>query len=105
MQTETFIGPRPPHHKHNWDCQCARCGSSADFQRCDNCEDGFEGHDCGEDVCCCLHPEDNVICQYCRGYGGWHLCLSSADWCQANPLPGRESVERGEIEWFPDVEP
>jgi hypothetical protein len=27
-------------------------------------------------------------------------CLSSAEWCNANPMPGRESVERGAIEWF-----
>lgn len=30
-------------------CQCARCGSSVDGGRCEHCEDGFDGHDCGED--------------------------------------------------------
>jgi len=82
------------------DNQCARCGSSCDHQDCWNCEDGLSGHDCGEDCCCCLYPEDNVVCDVCRGRGGWWNCLSSEAWCQANPLPGRENVQRGEIEWF-----
>lgn len=103
MPSETFIGPRPPHSRCNWDASCARCGSSADWQECDNCNDGFDGHDCGDDCCVCGEPDvDNVMCQYCRGRGGWHSCLSSAEWCQANPLPGRENVKRGQIEWSED---
>lgn len=39
-------------------------------------------------------------CDVCLGVGHWHECLSSAEWCQENPLPGRENVERGTIEWF-----
>jgi hypothetical protein len=30
------------------DCQCARCGSSMEIERCNFCEDGMDGHDCGE---------------------------------------------------------
>ncbi len=82
------------------DMQCARCGSSVYTESCDECEDGFDGHDCGEDCCCCAYPEDNVICQYCNGTGTHHGCISSPEWCNANPLPGRENVHRGEIEWF-----
>ncbi len=82
------------------DVQCARCGSSMDYEHCTDCEDGFSGHDCGEDCCCCLNPEDNVVCDICRGEGGWHRCMSSPEWCQANPLPGRDRVERGAVEWF-----
>ncbi len=82
------------------DCQCARCGSSVGYIDCDSCEDGFDGHDCGEDTCCCLHPEENVVCQFCDGYGGWHQCLSSPEFCYANPLPDRSDVPRGKIEWF-----
>jgi hypothetical protein len=82
------------------ECQCARCGSSVDIGRCDQCEDGFDGHDCGEDCCACLHPEDNVPCQYCDGTGVWRSCSSSPEWCEANPLHGREGVERGAVEWY-----
>jgi hypothetical protein len=83
------------------DCQCARCGSSAGSEECAECGgEGLDGHDCGDDCCCCLHPEDNVPCQYCRGNGVYHFCLSSAEWCEANPLPGREEVPRGKIEWY-----
>jgi hypothetical protein len=82
------------------DCQCARCGSSVATERCESCEDGFDGHDCGEDCCCCLDPEDNVPCQHCHGTGVWHTCLSSPGWCDANPLPGRGAIERGAIEWY-----
>lgn len=82
------------------DCCCARCGSSVDIERCEHCEDGFDGHECGEDTCVCLYPEDNVPCQYCRGTGRWARCMSSAEWCESHSLPGREGVERGMVEWF-----
>lgn len=101
--TETHIGPRPPDSFYRAgmeiDCQCARCGSSMDYERCNQCEDGYSDHDCGDDCCCCLEPELNVPCDLCRGQGGWHTCLSSPEWCEANPLPGREQIKRGEIEW------
>lgn len=86
------------------DCQCARCGSSADGGSCPECEDGFDGHDCGEDCCACLNPEENVPCQYCDGTGVWHRCMSSPEWCEANPLPDRENVKRGAIEWYTNAE-
>jgi hypothetical protein len=75
------------------DCQCARCGSSCAYLRCWNCdEDGYSAHDCGEDCCCCLYPENNVVCDGCNGTGGsWH-CVSGPEWCEANPLPGREHI-------------
>ena len=43
-----------------------------DWTECWNCGgDGFSYHDCGEDTCCCLEPEDNVTCDVCMGMGGW----------------------------------
>lgn len=101
MTVNTVFGPRPPQ-EGEWDCQCARCGSSVHWQECTNCEDGYSDHDCGDDCCCCLYPEPNVVCDYCDGYSGWYACLSSSIWCDANPLPGREDIKRGTIEWYPD---
>src|ERR1041385_316790 len=86
------------------ECCCARCGSDVTFEDCYNCEDGYSYHDCGEDCCCCIDPEPNVLCDICRGRGGWSVCISSPEWCEANPLPGREGIERGKVEWF-DVPP
>jgi len=37
---------------------CSECGGT-----------GYSHHDCGEDSCCCLNPEDNVICDWCEGEG------------------------------------
>lgn len=37
---------------------------------CDACIDGFTGHYCGEDTCCCADPEPNVVCEMCEGRGG-----------------------------------
>jgi hypothetical protein len=96
----TFIADHPPYDGQEYDCQCARCGSSMHYERCDQCEDGFDGHDCGEDCCVCLYPEDNMTCDICDGRGGWYRCFASPEWCAANPLPGREKMERSTPEWF-----
>jgi len=99
-ESDLIIQDFHPHDGQEWYCQCARCGSSADFHRCDQCEDGYSDHECGEDCCCCADPELNVICDICQGHEGWYLCMSSPEWCKSNPLPGRESIERGSIQWF-----
>lgn len=40
------------------------------FETCTNCGgSGLDGHDCGEDTCCCLYPDENMICQECFGAG------------------------------------
>jgi len=78
------------HERH----QCGRCGSSVEYLPCVECRDErYVDHDCGEDCCACLHPELNVPCSACHGRGGKPHCISSPDWCEANPLPGREHVK------------
>jgi hypothetical protein len=102
---EIIMHVHPDDGRH-WECQCARCGSSLHRERCTACEDGLDGHDCGDDSCCCLDPEPNRLCGTCGGHEGWWVCLSDAAWCEANPLPGREDVKRGLPEFFPmDREP
>ena len=96
----TCIGSFPPNDGKEWGCQCARCGSTADWCECWECGgDGVSGHDCGEDCCCCADPEDNIRCDVCNGQGGWYACLSSPVWCEEHPVtdPPRE---RGIVEWF-----
>lgn len=96
-----IIGDRPPQDGKQYDCQCARCGSSCDWEECDWCAgEGVDGHECGEDCCCCVDPEDNIECDICAGAGGYWRCLSSVEWCLANPIAGREEQERGSAEWF-----
>ena len=94
------ISPRPPADDHAYECQCARCGSSCDWVQCENCDDGYDGHDCGEDCCACAEPEENMLCQICDGYSGWWACMSSAKHCIENPTPDGEGLARGKIEWF-----
>lgn len=67
---DSLIAPLPPSDGRDWDCQCARCGSSAGY----------------------VDAEDGGI--------GLYVCLSHEDWCKAHPIKGRESMARGEIEWF-----
>lgn len=55
---------------------CSKCGSQKFYRGCWNCEDGYSGHDCGEDCCCCLDPEDNVVCDICEGEGGFYVCAT-----------------------------
>jgi len=76
------------------DCSCARCGSSVERVQCWNCGgEGYSHHNCGEDCCCCLYPEDNVICDICCGTGGWLCCVSTPEYCEANPIPRREHIK------------
>lgn len=99
-KAECVIAPHHPRDGREWDCQCARCGSSMGWEDCGNCYEGYTGHDCGEDCCMCEYPIDNVPCGVCSGYEGWNFCCSSPEWCEANPIKGRESIERGKVEWF-----
>lgn len=92
------IADFPPDDMHKprleIDCQCARCGSSCDRIECHDC--GGEGYYQEEED----FETETVVCQTCRGRGGWMWCLSSPEFCSANPVEGREAVERGKIEWF-----
>ena len=98
--TETWIGDHP-NDGREYDCQCARCGSSLDFERCERCDDdGFVDHDCGEDCCACLYPEPNVVCDECYGRGHFPRCLSGYKWCDEHPRPGRETISPSTPEWF-----
>lgn len=56
----------PEHGEREW-CECWQCDAT-----------GVSGHDCGEDCCCCLDPEDNMRCDICGGKGGWWRCYTCA---------------------------
>lgn len=48
--------------------------SAGDWTTCESCAgDGVVGHDCGEDTCRCLNPQENVKCDTCGGEGGWEV--------------------------------
>jgi hypothetical protein len=54
---------------------CEKCQNEKSWRDCWNCGgDGFSDHDCGDDSCCCLFPEDNVECDICSGEGGFRVC-------------------------------
>lgn len=51
-------------------------GDGGDWVDCWSCGgSGFTDHDCGEDTCMCLDPEDDTECEMCRGDGGWRKRL------------------------------
>ena len=93
-----LIAERPPNDGREWDCRCARCGASTEFIRCEQCDDGYVSR--YEEDPLWYDEDDLWPCDWCRGAGGWQHCGNSADWCDAHPLPGRGSTERGAIEWF-----
>lgn len=78
------------------DCQCARCGSSCVSTDCYGC--GGEGGYFGEVIAGYydfgwIDPDCWYTCRACRGKGGWWICGSGSEWCESNPLPGREHIE------------
>ena len=100
MNKTAVIGRVPPRDGKEWEPMCARCGSSCDWTDCEQCDGGYDGHDCGEDCCCCPFPEPNVLCDVCGGHGGWWGCMSSYERCMAHPKPGRENVLHDQVEWY-----
>lgn len=60
---------------------CEQCGLSLEWISCWSCfgEGGY--HDCGEDCCCCLEPDEdlNIQCDVCEGEGGWLGCEACAE--------------------------
>ena len=79
------------------DCQCARCGSSVDVEHCGNCEDGYVSR-YEEDPL--WYGDELYPCHKCDGQGVFRHCASGAAWCEANPMPGREDLPHGAVEWF-----
>jgi hypothetical protein len=57
---------------------CDTCGTLLEWEDCEYCCDGYAGHDCGEDSCCCEFPDDNVLCDVCRGDAGWWSCPNAS---------------------------
>jgi hypothetical protein len=45
------------------------------WEQCWHCHGDGGFHDCGEDCCCCLHPELdlNEPCEVCGGKGGYYV--------------------------------
>ncbi len=102
MTALTRVIGKCPSDGREWDCQCARCGSSMFHEDCDNCggEGWIEDEDWQAD------EGDGWDCEWCRGDGGHWVCGSSAEWCEANPCEGQADVKRGTVEWFTfDVTP
>lgn len=68
--------------------QCARCGSSLTYEPCEWCP----ATGCFDDY----DPD----CPRCHGEGFVPWCCSHAEYCEANPLPGRKDVKRHSVEEF-----
>lgn len=68
--------------------QCARCGSSMSTEPCEWCP------------ACGYYDTPDENCHACHGTGYASWCMSSPEWCEANPLPGRERVKRHTVEEF-----
>ncbi len=94
---DNVIAPHPPNDGREWDCQCARCGSTIATDDCPVCA-GLGIVDLDREVEFDNMPADE--CNTCDGHGHLLSCISGGEWCQAHPLPGRSETPRGAIEWF-----
>lgn len=100
--SETFIGNNPPNDGFEYDCQCARCGSSLAWEPCSAC--GGEGitapGELYEQDPLWYSPDDYHHCHQCGGEASFPICMSGFDWCLFNPNPGRIEIEPHTPEWF-----
>jgi hypothetical protein len=48
------------------------------MESCWQCMGDGGWHDCGEDCCCCLEPELNVVCDECDGEGEYDVASEEA---------------------------
>ena len=55
---------------------CPECHEDLHTVECGQCVDGYTHHECGDDTCFCLYPQDNVECDLCDGHGFWWQCLN-----------------------------
>jgi hypothetical protein len=67
--------------------QCGNCGSSVSWEDCGACDGGLV--DAYEEDPLWYSPGEEKRCNSCGGHGGWNVCLSGPEWCEANPLPKR----------------
>jgi hypothetical protein len=99
---DTFIGDNHPQDGRQWDCQCARCGSSLEWEPCGAC--GGEGITAPGELYeldpLWYSPDDYSECHQCGGDAAYQFCVSSPEWCEAHPIIGRESIASGTPEWF-----
>ena len=78
------------HDADNWNPDCPTCQHEMNWIECSRCDgEGFTEHDCFEDTCCCLNPDDDE-CRQCSGYGGWWQC---------------SQVHEGRHAWIPSALP
>jgi hypothetical protein len=90
MEPLFITEPGPTTATTEWLDQCARCGSSLYWEDCPTCEACGRGY----------ADDPDPTCSTCAGSGRTSFCLSGYEWCQAHPLPGRESVACHTAEWF-----
>lgn len=99
---KTFIGNDHPNDGQKWECQCARCGSSLGWEECSAC--GGEGAtspgELYEQDPLWYDEDDCENCHQCGGQGSFPSCLSGSEWCEANPIVGRENIPSSTPEWF-----
>lgn len=80
---------------------CARCGHDVEFVTCESC--GGDGHtglgELYEQDPLWYDPDDIEVCQSCLGSGGDFWCVNTMEYCESNPIKGREDIRRGVIEW------
>ena len=54
---------------------CPFCGTYMQLEACWECLGAGGFHDCGEDTCCCLDPDErHDLCETCGGTGEYAVC-------------------------------
>jgi hypothetical protein len=102
VNMDSLIANEPPNDGREWECQCARCGSSLNWVQCGACGgEGITGPgELYEQDPLWYDQDDYESCHQCDGESSWPSCLSGFEWCLLNPSPGRIEIPPSTAEWF-----
>lgn len=80
------------------DDTCDVHGCNLHDRECDDCSGEGGYHDCGEDCCCCINPEETTHrCRNCKGTGFIRWCPENSEQNPCNKENWKSEIEESDL--------